>query len=241
MRVLIVDDEPPARTRLRALLEGMPGIVVCGEATNGIEAVRLTTSEGPDVVLMDVRMPGMDGLEAARHLAGMQPPPAVVFVTAYGDHAIAAFEAQAVGYVLKPVRADRLAAALESARRVTRAQTQTVTPSTPQSRTHLCARVRGSLELIPLADILCFRADQKYTVVHHRHGEVLIEEPLKALETEFADRFLRVHRNALVARGEITALHRNSDGEFSVELNDGSRVDVSRRLAGEVRAAIRRI
>lgn len=241
MRVLIVDDEPPARARLRTLLDGIPDIQVCGEAGNGIEAVRLAAELLPDMVLMDVRMPGMDGLEAARHLAEAEPPPAVIFVTAFGDHAIAAFESGAVGYVLKPVRAERLAAAIESARRITRVQTQAVAPAMSRSRTHLCARVRGRLELIPVADVFSLRADQKYTVVRHRHGEVLIEEPLKDLEAEFGDRFLRVHRNALVARDAIAALHRERDGGFTLELRDGERIEVSRRQAAEVREIIKRL
>jgi len=237
MRILIVDDEPPARARLHALLDTMPGFAVCGEAGTGIDAVRLAATLLPDVVLMDVRMPGMDGLEAARHLTGMEPPPAVIFATAYGDHAIAAFEAGAAGYLLKPVRPDRLEAALTTARRITRAQTEVIGAG-GAARTHICARVRGRLELIPVTDVICFRAEEKYTVVHHRHGEVLIEEPLKELEREFSTLFLRVHRNALVARNAISALTRRGDGSIVIELHGGAQIEVSRRHAGEVRAIV---
>lgn len=240
MRALVVDDEPLARERLRALLAGLPDVEVCGEAGNGIEALRLVESLAPDLVFMDVRMPGMDGLEAARHLAAIEVPPAVIFVTAHGDHAIAAFETQAVGYVLKPVRAERLVAALAGARRMTRAQIA-APPAGSSPRTHLCARVRGNLDLVPVADILYFRADQKYTAVHHRHGEVLIEDPIKDLEAEFADRFIRAHRNALVARDAIAGLLRLPDGGLALSLLDGATVEVSRRMAHEVRALVRKL
>ncbi|ANB01816.1 LytTR family DNA-binding domain-containing protein [Ectothiorhodospira sp. BSL-9] len=238
MKVLIVDDEQPARERLASLLERMPEYEVVANASNGLQAVRLAQQLEPDIVLLDIRMPGMDGLEAASHIAEMDTPPAVIFITAYEGHAIEAFETQAVGYLLKPVRQERLQEALEQAGRPNRAQLGHLQDSTPQGRTrsHICARVRGNLELIPVESVHYFQADQKYVTVRHDEGEVLIEEPLKALEEEFGEDFLRIHRNALVARSRFCGMEKNNQGGFEVVLKDsGERLEVSRRHVAEVR------
>ncbi len=239
MKVLVVDDEGPARTRLARLVAELDGCEVVGEAADGAEAVRRAEATGADVVLLDVRMPGMDGLEAARHLAGAEPPPAIVFTTAYDDHALEAFEAHAVDYLLKPVRGERLGAALAAARRRTRAQLpEADTASGP--RAQLCARLGSELELVALEDVLYFLAEQKYVTVRHRRGEVLIEEPLKALEQEFADRFVRIHRNALVAVARVGGLRRQSDGYQRVWFHDiDDTLAVSRRHLPAVRQRLR--
>ncbi|AHK77881.1 chemotaxis protein CheY [Ectothiorhodospira haloalkaliphila] len=238
MKVLIVDDEQPARERLASLLERMPDYEVVANASNGLQAVRLAQQLEPDIVLLDIRMPGMDGLEAASHIAEMETPPAVIFITAYEGHAIEAFETHAVGYLLKPVRQERLQEALEQAGRPNRAQLGHLQDSTHQSRTrsHICARVRGNLELIPVESVHYFQADQKYVTVRHDEGEVLIEEPLKALEEEFGEDFLRIHRNALVAKSRFCGMEKNNQGGFEVVLKDsGERLEVSRRHVAEVR------
>ncbi len=239
MKVLVVDDEAPARTRLARLLAELDDCEVVGEAADGAEAVRQADKNGADVVLLDVRMPGMDGLEAARHLAGAEPPPAVVFTTAYDDHALEAFEAHAVDYLLKPVGAERLGAALAAARRRTRAQLpEAHTTSGP--RAQICARLGGELELIAVADVFYFLAEQKYVTVRHDRGEVLIEEPLKALEREFADRFVRIHRNALVAVARVGGLRRQPDGHQRVWFHDiDDTLAVSRRHLPTVRQRLR--
>jgi len=239
MRVLIVDDEAPARARLARLLAELGDCEVAGEASDGAEAVRSAHESGADVVLLDVRMPGMDGLEAARHLAGADPPPAVIFTTAFGDHALEAFESHAVDYLLKPVRADRLAAALASARRSTRAQLASV-GGEGAPRAQICARLGGEMQLVPIADVLYFLAEHKYVTVRHLHGEVLIEEPLKALEQEFGDRVLRIHRNALVARQWVGGLRRVSGGRQCVWFNEiDDTLEVSRRHLPNVRRRLR--
>lgn len=241
MRVLVVDDEPPARERLTGLLDGL-GQQVCGEAADGLAALQQTERLHPEVVLLDIRMPRMDGLAAARRLAGMSAPPAVIFTTAHDDHALEAFEAQAVAYLLKPVRREHLERALERARALTRAQLAGLGErlAAAQPRTHLCVRLGNRLELIPLADIYYFQADQKYVTVRHRAGEAVIEEPLKLLETEFDGQLLRIHRNALVATAHLRGIVRTAEGRHQVAFDAiPDRLEISRRHLGAVRQRIR--
>lgn len=243
MRVLIADDETLARARLRELAKGIAGCEAVGEAANGREALEQVQRLQPDVVLLDIRMPEMDGLEAAGHLAELERPPAVIFTTAYGDHALAAFEAQAVDYLLKPIRRERLAAALERARRPTQAQLSALDAGVARgrARTHLSARMRGSLQLVPISEVLYFQADQKYVTVRHDGGSLLLEEPLKALETEFGDRFLRIHRNALVAVERVAGLETDAAGRARVRLCGSAeeRLEVSRRHLPAVRRRLK--
>jgi two-component system, LytTR family, response regulator AlgR len=213
LRVLIVDDEPPARARLRSLLTEIADTSVIGEAANGHEALVATHELNPDVVLLDVRMPGMDGLEAARHLNVLQEPPAVIFTTAYEQYAVQAFDAHAVGYLLKPVRKEQLAAALTRAGRLTRAQLQKLAAGAEARRTHIAARSREGLKLIPIEEVQYFLADQKYTTVRHVNGEDLIEDSLRLLESEFGSAFARIHRNALVGVRFLERIERGADGQ----------------------------
>jgi two-component system, LytTR family, response regulator AlgR len=241
-RVLLVDDEAPARERLRRLVNDLPGCEVAGEAATGAEAVRLAGELKPDVVLLDVRMPGMSGLEAARHLAEFEQPPAVVFTTAYDAYAIEAFEAQAIGYLLKPVRAEKLAAALARAARLAAPKAARIAAGDPAApaRTHIAARLGEQVKLVPVHEVYYFLADQKYTTMRHRNGTELIEDPLKALEEEFGERFVRVHRNALVNAHMIEAIERDEEGQHRVLVREtGERLDVSRRLASELRERFR--
>ena len=183
MRAIIVDDEPPARERLRRLLEELREVAVVGEAANGSEALRLCAELDPDVVLLDIRMPGMDGIEAARHLAVLEQPPAVIFTTAYDQHALEAFETQAVGYLLKPVRREKLAQAIRQAARLAVPQLLRIAERARlgRRRAQICARLGEHLRLIPVDDIYYFAADQKYVTVRHRGGSDLIDESLRAL------------------------------------------------------------
>jgi two-component system response regulator AlgR len=236
-RVLIVDDEQPARERLGRLLRELDGMELAGECGAGDEAVRLAGELQPDVVLLDVRMPGMGGIEAARHMALLPAPPAVIFTTAYDEYAVEAFEAEAVGYLLKPVRGERLAAALERAARVSSARMERVAGQEPvTARTHVAARLGDTVKLIPVRDIYYFTADQKYTTVRHSGGSDLIDDSLRALEEEFAAQFVRVHRSALVNIVQLAAIERDADGQYEVLVRDlGERLPVSRRLASELR------
>lgn len=234
LRVLVVDDEPLARERLSHLVEELPAVELAGVASSGEEALLLAGRLRPEVVLLDIRMPGMDGLEAAHHLARMPEPPAVIFTTAYEQHALAAFDAQAAGYLLKPVRPDKLKEALERARRPTRAQLARIAEGTGGPRTRIAVRARDELRLVPVEDIVSFIAEQKYTTMKHRGGEELIEESLKALEEEFPALFVRIHRNALVAIGEVEGLERDAEGHHHVRMKGGATLPVSRRLATDV-------
>jgi two-component system response regulator AlgR len=241
-RLLVVDDEPLARERLRQLLAEPGNDDVIGEAASGLEALTACATLQPDIVLLDIRMPDMDGLEAARHLAQLPRPPAVIFTTAYDEHALAAFETHAVDYLLKPVRRERLQTALRRARLLTApglASLAQVRGNAP--RTHFSACSKGSLRLVPLSDVLYLQADQGYVTVRHRQGELLIEDSLRALENEFGADFLRVHRNTLVAVAQVAGLERDADGNFSILLRDRPELlPVSRRLVSDVRRALRR-
>jgi len=240
LKVLIVDDEPPARERLRSLLAEIPDVEVVGEAANAREALGAAHDLAPDVVLLDVRMPGMDGLQAARHLNVLEEPPAVIFTTAYDEYAVEAFEAQAVGYLLKPVRPEQLAAALARAGRLTRAQLQKLAAASEARRSHIGARRRDGVKLIPIEEVQYFLADQKYTTVRHAGGEDLIEDSLRLLESEFGPAFVRVHRNALVGVKHLERIERNPDGQYFVRLRGcEAPLPVSRRMAGELRERFR--
>ena len=241
LKVLIVDDEPPARARLRSLLAEIADVEVIGEAVNGHEALQETHDLAPDVVLLDVRMPGMDGLEAARHLNVLEEPPAVIFTTAYDQYAVEAFDAHAVGYLLKPVRKEQLAASLARAGRVTRAQLQRLAAAAgAERRSHIAARHREGLRLIPIDEVQYFLADQKYTTVRHLNGEDLIEDSLRLLENEFGAAFVRIHRNALVGVKYLERIERNADGQYFVRLRGcEAPLQVSRRMAGELKERFR--
>jgi len=250
VKVLIVDDEKPARDRLRQLLDDIGDHDVVGEATNGEEAIALAAGTLPDIVLLDIRMPGVDGIETAHHLNAMEVPPAVVFTTAYDEYAIDAFDARAIGYVLKPVRRERLQRALEHASRLSGHALNELAANSglETTRNHVCARVQDELRLIPVADVSYFNADQKYVCVHHSGGENLIDDSLKSLEDEFAAQFVRIHRGALVAVEKIEKLEKTPDGKTHVVLRDGSQEDdnspndelvISRRHLATVRRRLK--
>jgi two-component system response regulator AlgR len=246
MKVLIVDDEQPARARLKQLLDDEAAYEFAGEAENGSDAVKLAAELQPDIVLLDIRMPGLDGIETAHHLNAMENPPAVVFTTAYDEYAIDAFDARAIGYVLKPVRRSRLTAALEQASRLAPGALMSVAKQAnlPVTRRHICARAHGDLKLIPIEDIHCFRADQKYVTVDHKNGRDLIDESLKALAEEFCGDFVRIHRSVLVAVRYIDRIERTADGKSYVVLRDNSQVEdkeliISRRHLAEVRRRLK--
>ncbi len=240
MKCLVVDDESLARQRLTRLLEGMGEWTVCGEAANGEQALQQVQQLRPDLVLMDIRMPGMDGIEAARHIVQLENPPALVFATAYGDHALEAFETQAVDYLLKPIHPQRLQQALDKAMRLSSVQLEKLQKSQADSRRmHLCARKRGNLELIPIDEVVYLQADNKYVTVCSATQQILIEESLKSLEREFSSYFIRIHRNALVAVAAISGLEKSVEGHCCVLLEGvDERLEVSRRLLPEVRKRI---
>jgi two-component system response regulator AlgR len=238
-RVLIVDDEAPARERLRSLLVELDQVDVIGEAVTGEEAVQRAVELAPDVVLLDVRMPGIDGIEAAKHINALEHPPSIIFTTAFDEYAMKAFDAQAVGYLLKPIRKEKLAAALTHASRLTRPQLKKIA-NPAESRSHIAARHREGLRLIPLDEVQFFFAEQKYTTVRHLKGEDLIDDSLRSLEDEFGSAFVRIHRNALVSVRYLERIERNADGQYFVRLRGcEAPVQVSRRMASELRERFR--
>ncbi|MFL6585917.1 MAG: LytR/AlgR family response regulator transcription factor [Luteimonas sp.] len=244
MKVVIADDEPLARERLRVLLAQLAGIEIVAEVGDGRSALEACAAHDPALVLLDIAMPGIDGLEVARHLSAFEPRPAIVFCTAYDAHALKAFEAAAVDYLVKPVRPERLQVAVERARTFTAGREVAVDGEThgDKRRTHLCARLRGSLRLIPVEDIRYLQAEEKYVVVHHARGEDLVEESLKSLEDEFGDRFVRIHRNCLVARHELVELRRDLEGHVHAVLRHGDRpLEVSRRCVSQLRDTVRQL
>ena len=241
LRVVIVDDEAPARSRLRDLLADCADelvLAVVGEAANGRAAIELVAAAPVDVVLLDVRMPEMDGIEVARHLQQLERPPAVVFATAYDEFAIRAFEVHAIDYLLKPIRLTRLKEALARARSAP-PRPGVLNEIARAPRTHLSAQERGKVHLIPIAEVIYLKAELKYVTVRTTLREHLIEEPLTQLEEEFGERFVRMHRNCLVARAAVRGFERMmQDGEthWEVLLNGvEERIAVSRRQQHVVR------
>lgn len=198
LKILIADDEAPARNRLKDLLSDIGDIEICGEAKNGREVVELAAQLTPDIVLLDIRMPQMDGIEAAKHLQTLAHPPAVIFTTAYDTHAITAFEMNAVDYLLKPIRLERLHTALLKASKLLPQQLTEIDKLSPR-KTHLSISERGRILLVPVTDIIYLRAELKYVTVRTAEREYLLEASLTQLEQEFTDTFIRLHRNCLVA------------------------------------------
>jgi two-component system, LytTR family, response regulator AlgR len=252
LRILIVDDEAPARARLRDLLTDLAAEIptqVVGEAVDGVDALEQLERVDADVALIDIRMPRLDGIELARHLARLPAAPAVIFTTAFDQYAVKAFELAAVDYLLKPVRAGRLAEALTKAARApvpASALRQASEDIAPGGRRHLRCSERGKVLLVTVADVIYFKAELKYVTARTREREFLLEESLSQLETEFGERFLRIHRNCLVARDAVAGFEREYDdpggdgeGHWAVLLRGiDERLPVSRRQWPQVKALL---
>lgn len=231
MKVMVVDDEPLARERLRRLLDELPMVETVEEAASGEQALLLQAQQPVEVILLDIRMPGISGLEAAQRLAQLPRPPVVIFTTAYAEHALDAFEAQALDYLVKPVRIERLQQALVRAQRL---------PLPKADIPQLLVRKHGEIHLLSLDEVIYFQADHKYVTAHLPDREELLEETLKQLEEAWPGRLLRVHRNALVARDALEGLAKQSDGSCRVCLRGiGLGPEVSRRHLPEVRRVLK--
>ena len=235
-RILIADDEAPARQRLRDLLDECResfALAIVDEARNGREALEVLNREKVDIVLLDIRMPEMDGLEAARHIAGMPQPPAIIFTTAFDSYAIKAFEVNAIDYLLKPIRRERLLMALGKTRAAPPVSREALDAAANMPRRHLSVHERGKIHLVPLADVLYLRAELKYVTVRTPEREYLVEESLTKLEEEFDALFVRIHRNCLVARQSIAGFEKNaeeSESGWAVVIRaTGEKLPVSRR------------
>ena len=233
MDILICDDEPLAVERLSRLVSQL-GHQVIATAQHGQQALEMVQQFEPDVVLLDIQMPEMDGLSCAQHLAHFNPTPAIVFCTAFDEHALQAIQSQAKGYLLKPIAKDDLETVLESVTKLTQAQLTHLEKKELMEekvqRQQIAAKTYRGLELIPVENIYYFLADQKYVTVRHKNGSVLIDETLKDLETEFADRFIRIHRNALISLDYLDGLDMVSSGQYQVRCRElDERLAVSRR------------
>jgi two-component system response regulator AlgR len=243
LRVVIVDDEAPARNRMRDLLADCAALLplaIAGEADSGRAALRLLAEQAADVVLLDIRMPEMDGIEVAQHLQKLDAPPAVVFTTAYDAYAIRAFEVHAVDYLLKPIRAGRLREALSRARSAARLKPEILRELQPKPRAFLSAQERGKIHLIPIGEVIYLKAELKYVTVRDGRREYLVDESLTRLEGEYAELFVRVHRNCLVARHAIRGFERaagdSGEGNWLVVLQGcEEKIAVSRRQQHIVR------
>jgi len=241
-RILLADDEAPARQRLRDLLdecrETFP-LAIVDEARTGREALDVLNREKVDIVLLDIRMPDMDGLEAARHIAGMAAPPAIIFTTAFDSYAFKAFEVNAIDYLLKPIRRERLLTALNKTRGSPPVSREALAAAANLPRRHLSVHERGKIHLVPLGDVLYLRAELKYVTVRTADREYLVEESLTKLEEEFGEAFVRIHRNCLVARQAIAGFERNaeeSESGWAVVIRaTGEKLAVSRRQQNVVK------
>lgn len=234
--VLIVDDEPLARERIRRLVQALPDYHVCGEASDGDRTLKAVAELEPDIILLDIRMPGMDGLDVADKLNTLNNPPAIIFCTAYDHYAITAFEVQAVAYLLKPVRREALSEALTRAGRVNRVQLRALSARADTVASQLAVRTHRGTELIELSRIHYCEADQKCVTIHHDRGETVTDHTLKELENTYPAHLLRIHRHTLVGARHIQALSRTRDGHFHISLRDSTcQLTVSRRHASAVR------
>ncbi|MEQ1879969.1 MAG: LytTR family DNA-binding domain-containing protein [Burkholderiales bacterium] len=234
--MVIVDDEAPARNRIRDLLQDCAAsipIQLAGEAENGLDLMGLIQDTPADVILLDIRMPEMDGIEAAQHLLKLPEPPSIIFTTAYDDYALKAFELHAIDYLVKPIRLRRLYEALSRVRALTPLRLDVLQKVAPEARTYLSVQERGRVILIPIGEILFLRAELKYVTVRTARAEHLIEESLSRLEEEFGERFVRIHRSCLVAKAFVARFEKEAgEGEARwVVLLRGidERLPVSRR------------
>ena len=242
MRIVVCDDEPLARERLVRILQAS-GHDVVAQAMTGVEAITAVKIQQPDVILLDIRMPEMDGVRCASILNELEHPPAIIFVTAYDHYAIAAFKANAIGYLLKPANKDELLAALNKAKTLNAAQLNELrkleNPTAKPLREHITARTHRGVELIKLTDIYYCTADQKYVKVRHKNGVVLIDETLKELEQEFGERLFRVHRNAIINLSYLDFLESVDSGQYQVRFKGvDETLAVSRRHLPALREKI---
>ncbi len=236
LKILIVDDEAPARNRLRRMLAELPAVHVAGEAASAQDVLRLIPLKNPDALLLDISMPGMDGMTLAQVLRDQPSSPAVIFCTAWSDQAVEAFECDAVDYLVKPVRAERLAAAIDKARRFV------ASDETPGAGPMLRSTVGGKISLLPLAEVIYLTAEDKYTTVVHKNGTFVINQTIMELEKEHGDVLLRIHRGTLVAKKYIRGLESVSNGRYLLQLAGcETRVQVSRRNLPAVRKLIREL
>ena len=250
LKILLVDDEPLARSRLRELLADLAiqfANEVVGEAGNGLAALEFLRQQRVDVVLADIRMPGMDGIELAGHLGAFEQPPAVIFTTAYDNYAVQAFDLNALDYLLKPVRTQRLLTALQKAVATPHPDPAVLAGIGREvrggGRTHLSCHERGRLLLVPVVEVLYFKADTKYVTARTVDREYLLDEALTHLESEFAERFMRLHRAVLVAKAALAGFEKAAGDDveaygWALLRGVAEKLPVSRRQWAPAKAAL---
>ena len=240
MKVLVVDSDFPSRERMRSVLKGISDIELASQdAAEGKEAVSLVQKWQPDVVLMEAHMSngGMDGIKAAEYMGHMALPPAIILCSSSPQDALEAYNVNAAGFLIKPLDTHRLTSAIKRASKLNQLQLKSLSSkqinsnivastqsneereNSSEKPQHISAKTYRGIELIPIKDIVCFKADNKYVTVYHTNGEVLIDRTLKSLQEQLGDSFIRVHRNALVAKSSIKALERKQGGSYLVRLN----------------------
>ena len=235
LRILIIDDEAPARNRLRRMLVDVPAVQVVGEAATGQEALELIPVKQPDVLLLDISMPGLNGMALARTLQKQITAPAIIFCTAWSDQAVEAFECDAVDYLVKPVRKERLESALDKARRF-------ISKDTGKTGVFLRSTLGGKVSLLPMAEAICLVAEDKYTTVIHENGSLVLNQSLLELEEEHTQILIRIHRSTLVAKNRVRGLEKTADGQHFLLLDACDyRPQVSRRNLPAVRKLIREL
>lgn len=240
MKILIADDEMLARQRLVNLIAELPTHFSILEAENGIMALKMISKESPELALLDIRMPMMDGLEVAHHLTKLKSPVAIIFTTAYEDYALEAFDMQAFAYLMKPIRKERLQQAIETTLR--RVNVSTDHHDAHKNPTHLSTTVMGNLQIVQIEKIYYLQADQKYTKAVWSEGELLLDDSLKSLEEKFSSQFIRIHRNTLVALKYVLGLEKDRDGNHYIRLHRVKvRLLVSRRHVSHIRKILKHL
>ena len=240
LTVFIVDDEELARERLKRLIESFEHCELLGEAENGLEAIQVVPQLNPDIVLLDIRMPGEDGLAVAEKLSRLPEPPAIIFCTAYDEYAISAFKYNAIGYLLKPLRKEDLQEALNNAQKLNQLQIRQAKKQLDEQLNDLpklfVANTWQGQELIPFEDIFYFKSDQKYLTIVHARGETLSDQTLKDLEQSYPELLLRAHRNTLVNKRHISSLSKNNSGHYEIHIKHcPDRIGVSRRHVSDIK------
>ena len=239
LKILIADDEPIARERLCQFVASFPGYTIIGEAENGTQAIKKTIQLQPDIVVIDMRMPDIDGITAAERIHQLDNPPAIIFSTAYDEYALEAFSTNAIDYVLKPVNKDRFQKALEKVTHVNKAlQTHMQSLKKLQSPT-IKVRHGKTIEYVPIEDIIYCLADDKYTKIFYGESHHLVEESLKALERAYPEYFIRIHRNAIVTKKMVRAIEQTNKGKYNALLSNDTRLEISRRHLANLRAMMK--
>ncbi len=239
MKILIVEDEALASERLHGLIRELYPDYTVFEARNGFEALEKIMAHTPEIMLLDIRMPGMDGLELTDHLLHFKNPPAIIFTTAYQDYALRAFDANAIDYLVKPIHRQRLKTAIERAHVVNLGKFSLI-KTKDHKRRHLSTMLHGRLQLIAIEKIHYLKAEQKYVIAAWPEGELLLSESLAALEKEFSSHFIRIHRNALASKNHIDCLSKTGDGQAVLKFhNMAIELVISRRHLPEIRQLIK--